>query len=424
MSNWNFKVVGVSYKSAPISVREECVLSQEERVTLLRQLKDIYNIQEALVLSTCNRTEVYYSSDVDAKDITTLLCAIKCLKAIDSSCFYVKNQGKDALTHLCRVALGIEAQIVGETQIFHQVKAAYQLTHEVHMAGPYLHRLIHTIFYINKRVTNETNWRKGIVSVPYAAANMLNMLLKDRMHYTVLLLGLGEIGEEMCRNLSYLQGKSKVWIANRTSERARLLSKKYGYESTSFTNYIEKIQEADVIISCLNHRQALIEAKHLSTSGYLPSKYFIDLAVPRSISENVSCVPGVLLYNIDEIREETSRVQDERARALPDVERILCEELEEFHLWCEENSLSPVIQNLKDSLEALRKQEMMCYIKNASKEERERLEKITKGLVQRILKYPVLELREACKRGQAETLADILSSIFDLEKTKEKRNLF
>ena len=420
MSHWQFKVVGISCKSSPVSIREDFSLSIEERSIFLRQLKEVYAIQEALVLSTCNRTEVYYSSAVDAESIITLLCALKGREKVTPSYFYVKNHVEDTLTHLCRVALGIDAQIIGEAQIFHQVKQAYQLTHEAHMAGPYLHRLMHMIFYINKRVTKETLWRKGAISVPYAVVDMLNMLLKNRRHYTVLLLGLGEIGEEMCKNLSSLRRKSKVWIANRSSERAKLLAKDYGYEQVLFTNYVQHIQEADVIISCVSRDYPCIKSKHLSHTGYLSSKYFIDLSVPRSISADIAHIPGILLYNIDEIREETSKAQEARVADLPMVEKILHEELAEFQSWCEENTYLSVIQKLKDALEELRKKEMTSYIKHISREESDRLEKITKGFMQRILKYPVLELREACKRGQAETLVDILSSIFDLEKSKEK----
>ena len=416
MQLWPLKVLGISYKSAPIQLREHFSYEANECAQLLLQLRDTCAIEEAMLLSTCNRTEIYYVSEKDcSQDLYALLCISKATADQYQKLFYRKNTTEEAIAHLFSVALGIDAQVLGDQQVLHQVKRSYKLSTELQLALPCLHRLMHTIFYSHKRIAKETSWCSGTASVAYAAVELLRSLLRGHKKVRVLLLGLGEIGKDIGRNLQHLPA-SHVYVANRTYRKAATLAKNYGYEAIPFSEYKAYLEEVEIIISCASQAAPLV-AKDMLRQRKLPCQYLLDLAVPRSIESSVAELPGILLYNIDEIRETTSRTLAKRQAALPEVVKIAKDAQNEFLSWCQAHTFSPVIHRLKELLEQLRKEEMASHLKSLSNKEIEKVDKITRSLLQRIIKYPVLRLKAACKKGEADTLADLLVDLFDLEKS-------
>ena len=416
MQLWPLKVLGISHKSAALHLREHFSYEESKCAQLLLQLRDVCSIEEALLLSTCNRTEIYYVSEKDrSHDIYALLCANKASTEQHQALFYKKNSSHLAVSHLFSVALGIDAQVLGDQQVLHQVKRSYKLSTELQMAWPCLHRLMHTIFYSHKRIAKETNWCSGTASVAYAAVELLRSLLKDYDKVNVLLLGLGEIGKDIGRNLQHL-GASQIFVTNRTNNKATTLAQDYGYKAIPFANYKAYLGQVEAVITCTSQAGLLI-TKEMLQRRQVPCQYLLDLSVPRSIQSNVSELPGILLYNIDEIKETTSRTLAQRKEALPAVEKIAKEAQEDFQTWCQEYTFSPAIHRFKELLEQLRKEEMSRHLKSLNNKEREKIDKITRSLLQRIIKYPVLRLKAACKQGEANTLADLLVDLFDLEKS-------
>ncbi|MFW5759957.1 MAG: glutamyl-tRNA reductase, partial [Cyclobacteriaceae bacterium] len=196
----NFKALSVSFKNTPLEIREKLALDEEMTERLLRFFKEFSSLSEILLISTCNRTEIYYSGDeITSLEIIKMLCIEKGLSNPDKLLHYFQPyHGTEAVEHLFRVALGLEAQVVGDLQITNQVKRAYQLSADYDMAGPFLHRLMHTIFFANKRVVQETAFRDGAASVSYAATELVEELTTHIINPKILVLGLGEIGADVC----------------------------------------------------------------------------------------------------------------------------------------------------------------------------------------------------------------------------------
>lgn len=414
----SFKAICLTHHNASVEVREKFALSEKETQDFLLYLKDIFELTEALVISTCNRTEIYYHSERELKE--AILQALVAFKGNSSLAKYVKLfqyfTSLQAVEHLFEVALSLDSQILGDIQIINQVKRAYQYSADLQMAGAFLHRLLHSIFFTNKRISQETSFRDGAASLAYAAVEVLQSIqvLWDKPQ--ILVLGLGEIGTDVCKNL---QGKfNNIRICNRTIEKAQQVAQETGFQVADFKQVWQEIYKADVVISSVAVANFISKEKLLLSSSF-KHKYFIDLSVPRSIAFDVEEIPGFIVYDIDDLHQKTQETLARRQNEISAVKAIMHQAITEFTEWCREMEISPVIHKIKNALEQIRKEELSKYSKKISQQEAELLDKITGNLVQKILKVPVLQLKAACKRGQADTLIDVLSELFDIEKTKQ-----
>ena len=415
-----FKAISLSYKKAPLQIREQVSLSETEVNRILPKLRDVLGLSEALVLSTCNRTEVYYTAHEDLSSEIIKLIAIE--KGLSNSqelieYFYVMTTPQEAIEQLFRVALGLESQVVGDLQISNQVKRAYQWTADLDLAGPFLHRLLHSIFFTNKRVVQETPFRDGAASVSYAAVEMLEELVQDFVNPKVLVVGVGEIGADVVRNLQHTD-ITDVTICNRTLTRAKLLAQQCGYKDVEFKHVWEEAAKADAIICSIGLEKPFFSIEQVKQFKILSHKCFLDLAVPRSVEDGMEdAIPGVLVYNIDDINNRASEALARRKGAIPQVEQIMHEAIQDFEGWARNMVFSPIIQKLKDALEQIRQDEMKKHLKKLGEKEAKAAEKVTKSMMQKIIKLHVLQFKAACKRGEAEELADVLKDLFNLEES-------
>ena len=416
-----FKSISLSYKSAPLAVREQVALNQDEIKTFSLRIRDMFDIQEAILVSTCNRTEVYYVSEENRNtDIIKLLLLDKGIATTEEYFAYFQqyNAQADAVQHLFEVATGLHSQVVGDLQIPNQVKQSYQIAADLNMAGPFLHRLMHTIFFANKRVAQETAFRDGAASTSYAAVALTEEMTQNIALPKVLILGLGEIGIDVCKNMADKEF-AEITVMNRTRAKAEAIAEGHNFRIADFVDMEEEIKRADVIISSVMIDKPLITKEMIQSMEILTFKYFIDLSVPRSVEENLEEIPGVLVYNIDTLRQRADEALQTRLESIPHVQRIISEATAGFEDWSKEMVVSPTINKLKNALEQIRKEELARHLKNLSPEESEKLDKITMGIVQKIIKMPVLQLKAACKRGEADQLVDVINEIFDLEKQNE-----
>jgi glutamyl-tRNA reductase len=412
-----FKAISLSHKTAPLAVRERIALNEDEAKRLMHRLQDVFGLTELLVVSTCNRTEIYYTASDDHNDgIAQLLLLEKGLTDTATYLPYFQRMPgqAEAVQHLFEVCVGLHSQVVGDMQIPNQVKQAYQWSADLNMAGPFLHRLMHTIFFTNKRVAQETAFRDGAASVSYAAVDLIDELVGNHTNPAVLVVGLGEIGADVCRNLLN-RGLRNVTLCNRTRAKADVLAAELNVAVADLDGLFAEVQRADVIISAIQRDQPLFTPALLQGLDILAFKYFVDLSVPRSVDAAVEQIPGVLVYNIDHIRTRADEALNRRLAAIPQVEAIIEQAIAEFGDWSKEMMVSPTINKLKNALEQIRKEEIARYLKNLSPDESEKVEKITRGIMQKVLKLPVLQLKAACKRGEAETLIDVLNDLFNLE---------
>ncbi|AMQ56144.1 glutamyl-tRNA reductase [Algoriphagus sanaruensis] len=418
-----FRALSLSHKTAPVQIRELISLDEESIQRILVKLKDFFSLSDALIISTCNRTEVYYKHELDlSTEIIKLLGLEKGITEVVNYLEYFEtfNQDLEAITHLFRVSMGLEAQVIGDIQISNQVKRAYQTAADLQMAGPFLHRLMHTIFFTNKRVVQETAFRDGAASLSYATVELIESITANTYQPRVLLIGVGEIGEDVAKNMVYLP-EAKVKITNRTKSKAEEIATPLGFEVVDFEKSYEAMEEADVIVCSIQKNEPFI-TKELVKKFSIPSyKLLIDLSVPRSIETSVEDVPGVILYNVDNIRSKTSEALQKRLDAIPVVEKIIEESISEFYDWRKEMMVSPTINKLKQSLEQIRQEELSRYLKNVEEKDYVLIDKITKSMLQKILKVPVVQLRAACKRDEAEEMIEIITDLFDLEKVKTEK---
>ena len=415
----NFKALTLTYKTAPVAIREQVSLNETAAKKLHQFIRNYTTATDVLIVSTCNRTEIYYLAEKDFSfEIFSGLSLLKNCEAGFEQHF-TKFNGNEAVSHLFEVSLGLDAQVMGDLQISGQVKNAYQWSADENMAGPFLHRLMHTIFFANKRVVQETSFRDGAASISYAAKELAEDLTIDIRSPRILVVGVGEIGQDFCLNLAHSRIED-VTILNRTQDKAEKLAQKYNFRFGGIEDLLTEIQKADVIVSSVSGSQPIITLDLLSDVKIFTHKYFLDLSMPRSIEPAIEELPGAIVYNLDDIREKTNEALEKRRASVPAVRSIIQDSILEFDDWSKEMIISPTIQKLKSTLEQIRKEEIARFIKNAKPEEAQKLEEMSRSLMQKILKYPVLQLKAACKRGDSENLSELLNNLFNVEGQSEK----
>ena len=415
----SLKAVSLSHHRATVDTRELIYINPSDIRELMLSMKDLLNPSELMVLSTCNRTEVYYVSEQDlSTQIITQLLLKKGLFPVEKyKPYFDVLDGESAVIHLFEVSMGLKSGIIGDIQITHQVKEAYSISHELSLAGPLLHRLMHTIFHAGKRVQSETSYRDGAASVSYASVETAELTVADPDSASVLVIGLGEMGSDVARNLQYSPFK-KVSLMNRSLDKAIQLSEETGFPVIPFENLESVLRDFDVIFSAANPNTPLITQEVLNQYPRHNHQYFFDLSVPRSISPDAEELPGVIVFNIDEIQSKASVVLEKRLQSVPAVQQIIQEEIAGYKDWSKELSISPTIHLLKEALENLRKEELNRHLKTLTAKEAKAVEDITRSLILKFMKLPIIQLKEACKRGDAENLVEVIHTLFDLDKKK------
>lgn len=412
-----FRALSLSHTNTPLQVRETFALNEAQTKSFSLKVKDLFSLTDLLIVSTCNRTEIYYTAPVDfSVELVKALTAEKGL--FDYSIyfpFFENHIGKPAIKRLFEVASGLQSKVVGDLQIPNQVKQSYQISADLDLAGPFLHRLMHSIFYTNKQIAQETSFRDGAASVTYLAVTLAEELTVAIKTPKILVLGLGEIGSDVCKYLSE-KNIGEVTLINRTFSKAESLANLYGFKFESIDNIANQVAIADVVISSIRTDKPLITKLLIQNNPPLSFKYLIDLSVPRSVEDNIEQIAGVLVYNIDTLQAKADEALSNRMAAVPFVTEIIENAIESFEGWSKEVMISPTIQKLKNAMEVIRKEEMSRYLKNLTAEETEKIDKITQSIIQKILKQPVIQLKAACKRGEADNMIEAITELFDLEK--------
>jgi glutamyl-tRNA reductase len=273
-----FKAITISHKKASLNLRGQIALNEEESKALMLKIRESFEVSEVLVLSTCNRTEVYYVSENNlGQEIIRLIASLKVLSSNEILPYFeIIDENNEAVRYLFEVSMGLHSQVIGDLQIPNQVKHAYQWAADVQMAGPFLHRLLHTIFFTNKKIVQETSFRDGAASTSYATVEVMETFLPLLSNPKVLVVGLGEIGEDICRTLAD-KGYKNITITNRTLEKAQKLAIELGFEVADYQFVNQNILEADIVISSVRCESPIITKETLKDKT-LAVKYLIDLS--------------------------------------------------------------------------------------------------------------------------------------------------
>lgn len=422
-------VLGLNHKTAPVEVRECFSFSEEQLRLAMRRLHDREVVEECVWLSTCNRTELYAVVE-DAEEAYEPLKAALTRMAVgqvrpDDYVFY--HCDEECIDHLFRVASSLDSLVIGEGQILSQVKKAYSMAWDARTTSTVLNTLFHRAITVGKKVRTVTRIAYNAVSVSYAAVEMAKSVCGDLQQAKVLLLGAGEMGELTARHL-VSSGVRTVFVSNRRYERAVALAARFHGEAVPFESFLQRAVEADIVITSTGAPHYMIRAWEMA--HIMPKRggrpiVFIDIAVPRDVEPEVAAIQGVTLYNIDDLEavvESNLRLRAQEAEA---AEAIIAEEREELVAKFRYLSFRPVMVRLTDKAESIRQRELkraLTKLPDLPAEELKIMENMSRMIVRKLLRDPMMRLNEAAGSEQEEHYLEVIKELFKLEAIGEGKH--
>jgi glutamyl-tRNA reductase len=405
----NLYSIGISHHTASLEVREKMWMSNDEIRAAVAHLRDRW-FDECMLVSTCNRTELYGISKngaVPELELKRYLIDAKGSANAVTPDHFNGVLSEEAVKHLFAVAAGIDSMVIGDIQILNQVKEAFQISTELSAMGPVMNRLMQVTLHVGKRVRTETSICEGAVSVSYAAVELASKIFEDLSRKSVLLIGAGETGE---LTLKHLVGKSigDVKVANRTRARAEALLENLQVKGTvvDYENIVEGLRTVDIVITSVNSPSYVVSPEDVHKVMKQRSNnplFIIDIGVPRNVNPAANKVDNVFLYDLDSLKTIVDRNVDRRKADLPRVHAIIDQELDAFSRWYNSLQVNPTIQELREAIESIRQQEVEKNINRFKPEDRELLELVTKRIVNKILHQPMTTLKEGAENGSAGT---------------------
>jgi glutamyl-tRNA reductase len=405
--------VGLNHETSPVEEREQLAFSGSELAAALARLGE--DLGGAVLLSTCNRTEVYATTPEGA-DRTRIIDLLNNLKgtSIDSSRFYAYEHSA-AARHLFRVAAGIDSMVLGESQILGQVRDAMSAATQAETLNGTLVKLFHAAITVGKRARTETHIGRHAVSIGSAAVALARKSLGDLEGKTVVVISAGSMGKLAARALAETAG-ARVTVANRTLERAKELAREIGPETHAMTlgALPAAFADADIVISGTAADGFIVgqdDVRPVMANRNGRGLLFIDIAVPRDVDPAVSEITGVHLLDIDDIETVTASGLNGRQSEVDAVEKIVDEELAAFEEWWRSLDVVPVIAALRERAEEIRRREVertLGRLPELDEESRQRIEAMTAAIVKKMLDQPIARLKDGADKGlYMEALEDL-----------------
>ena len=397
-------VAGMSHRSTPVEVREKVAFSPCASRSFLRRLKEGGAAAEAVLISTCNRTELYAVVEDEGAGgrLFEALAAEKGLSRsfLERHSYWLTDD--KAVRHLYRVTSSLDSMVVGEGQILGQVREAYRAATEEHCTGPILNRLFHTSLRIGKKVRSETGLGDSSLSVPRVAVKLAEEVFGTLEGRRALVLGAGEMSELVVKHLK-LSGVREFKVANRTAGRAAALAERVGGVAVGFDDLPEELPKVDLVVSSTGSGEWVVGSGLVS--GALSRKegplFFIDIAVPRDVDPVVQNLGRVYVYDVDDLQAVVDRNSDDRTAAAAAGEAMVVPAVLEFMSWLSTLHVVPLIRELRDGAERIRRHEVARALKglDLSPEEAEAIEKMSHALVNKLLHGPIQELKTLSEAG-------------------------
>ncbi|HTY59898.1 MAG TPA: glutamyl-tRNA reductase [Bacteroidota bacterium] len=416
----NLHSIGISHHTAALDVREKMWLSDDEIRSTLPRLKQEQHLAECVLVSTCNRTELYgiaTEGEVDDGALRRFLIEAKGAGASVGADHFVSARAGGAITHLFRVASGVESMVIGDVQILGQIKDGFNLARESGTMGPVMNRLMQAALHVGKRVRTETSIAEGAVSVSYAAVELASKIYADLSKKSVLLVGAGETGELTLRHLVG-KGIGQIRIANRTREKAEALVASLGGTVIDYDGIVDALRTVDIVVTSVTSPSYIVQPEEVHRVMRQRSNnplFIIDIGLPRNVNPAAGKIENVFLYDIDALSTIVDRNIDRRRSEIPHVTRIIREELVQFLRWQNSLEVGPTIQEFRESLEAIRAQEVSRNVNRFRPEDRELLEIVTRRIVNKILHNPTTVLKQSTESGgHAEELVNRVRALRDL----------
>jgi len=400
---------GINHKTAPVAIRERAAFAPEQLQSALSDLTTHGGADEAAILSTCNRTEVYCRLDEhDGRQTVKWFCDFHRLPASDLQPHLYLHPDQDAVKHAFRVAAGLDSLVLGEPQILGQMKSAFTVAHRAGATGKILNRLFQQTFSVAKQVRTDTAIGASAVSVAYAAVSLARKIFQNLAAKKVLLIGAGETIDLVARHLRE-QGVARVVVANRTVERAELLAREVGGEAISLAEMPERLAEADIVITS-TASQLPILGKGAVESALRQRKhrpmFMVDLAVPRDIEPEVGDLDDVYLYTVDNLQDAIQENMQSRMDAAREAEKIIDIQVVDFMHWVRSLDSVPTIRALRDTTAAVCETELQRAQRRLARGDDPQLvlAQLARAIANKFTHAPSDALKKAGHDGDAELL--------------------
>ncbi len=412
-------ILGLNHNTAPVEIREQVVYTGAEIDSALAAVTNIPGVAEAVVLSTCNRTEFYVESTDDGLILLNnwLRDDQKLTEEACAALFTLNSE--DAIRHLFRVACGLDSMVLGEPQILGQLKDAYRHSEEAGAVGSQLSRLFHHTFSVAKKVRTDTEIGSSPVSVAYAAVNLANQFFAGFSKHTALLIGAGVTMELVAKHL-YRKDIGRLFVANRNFERAHDLASQFDGFALPLSELEGTLPEADILISSTASSEIIVSVEQMKAAIKARKRkpvFAVDIAVPRDLDPAISKLDDVYLYTIDDLDKVIVEGQNNREAAAVDANRILDDETTRYLGIERSKEVAPIITALRDHGDEIREQVLEKARRRLAKgaDADEVLDYVTSALIKKLLHHPSVRLREAGERSDRQ-FVEAITELFGLNR--------
>jgi glutamyl-tRNA reductase len=400
-----FRILGINHKTAPVAIREQVAFDPQQLGGVLRALTQEAGIAEAVILSTCNRTEVYWSGTATGADLSQWLARLRPIEHDLSASVYVHEE-QAAVEHAFRVASGLDSMMLGEAQILGQLKDAYRMAQESGSTGPALHKLFQAAFSAAKRVRTETRIGANAVSIASAAVSLARRVFSDLSAHTALLIGAGEMITLTARHIAS-QGVKRIIIANRSLARAQELAAEIRGVAVELNELSAHLPQADIVISSTASPVPII-TKQIAAAAVRARRhkpiFMVDLAVPRDIEPDVADLDDIYLFSIDDLQQVVAENKQQRENEAGAAHAMIEQEVARFLSESRAKDAGPAIRALRAQSDVVRTQtvEQARRLLASGKNPEDVIEFLANTLTNRLLHAPTQALRDAAELGDAQ----------------------
>jgi len=417
-------LLGVSHRTAPVELRERLDFSSRDLGAAIEALALRPSAAETVVLSTCNRSEIYVASGDPARareEVTGFLSEYHRLPESVFTPHLFSHDSEAAVRHLFRVAAGLDSIVVGEPQILGQVKDAFQAAAEHHRAGPVLSKLFHWSFLVGKRVRTETGLGEGAVSVSFAAVALARKIFGQLNGRRVLVVGAGEISTLTAQHLR-ANGVGEILVTSRTQAHAEALAASVNGRSVPWDDLAQGVAASDIVVTATGSQRPIITRAQVEASRHRRDPLFIiDIAVPRDVEASVGDIEQVFLYNVDDLQTLVQENLSRRSSEVDRAEAIVAEEVAKFGAWQRSRGAVPTIVALRERFDRIRRSELNRLdgkLSGLTPEARTRVDEVTRLIVEKLLLEPTEQLKGLPDEETQVAYTEAINRLFRLRESE------
>lgn len=428
----NLVLIGVNHKSAPVEVRERLAIAPSRLPEATQSLLGVPGVREGMILSTCNRVEFLTWQEAAQPRLMEFIENYFAVDPVALRPYLYEYRAAEVVRHLFRVAASLDSLVVGEPQILGQVKESYLAARSVGAVTTNLDPLLQRAFTVARKVRSQTTIGVSSVSIASVAVDLAKKIFGSLQGKTVLLMGAGKMGELAARNLMH-QGAARIYLCNRTEERAVALAEKFACAHKSGTQPQSGIAEAipfralhetaalaDIVVSCTGAEEPIFQSVHAHAYAHRRKQkpmFFIDIAVPRDVDPEINRIEGMFVYNVDDLQAMAAANLASRSKEAQDAEVIIRNEVNRYAQHMQSLDGVPAIVALQQNLEEVRQQELRraaTRLSGLSDEQLQAVDQITRALMNKVQHTPIQAIKRAARDGDRETLA-VIAGMFDLD---------